>query len=158
MSLPHSFPLLSAFPPHPLTLPKPKTSCIFFVSFLTSTSLYSSTRIHMLHIKAHCPSDSRCSPLSYSSLWVTSPRSPSSFWSAFLSDYFGSWNNEENHNTIFSWLLCPVNSLRKLPLGDFHPFPFMMSLRDHHKSKRQAGFGIWLCALPNMLVRFLNVT
>lgn len=88
VSLPHSFPLLSDAPPHLLILPKPGTSSyIFFVPFLTSTSLDYFMWLHMLRIKTHCPSDkSLFFSLSYSSLWVTSPGSPSSFWSIFLSE------------------------------------------------------------------------
>ena len=86
MSLPHSFPLLSASPPHPLTPPKPGTSSyIFSVSFLTYTSLYSSTWLLLLCITAHCPSDkSLVSSFSYSSLWVTSSGSLSSFGVSFF--------------------------------------------------------------------------
>lgn len=82
MSLPPRISFASAFPPHPLSLPEPGTSSyIFFVPFLTSTSRilpYASNKSPL--------SIWQVTLLSYSSLWVTSPGSPSSFWSVFLSE------------------------------------------------------------------------
>lgn len=108
----------------------------------------------MFQIKAHCPSDKSLFSLSYSSLWVTSPGSPSSFWMSFFLNHFRSWNDEENHNnTIFSWLLCHVNTLWTLPFRGFPAFSFYDVLWGTVRSPR-GGDAVGFAWIPKCHLRY----
>lgn len=113
----------------------------------------------MLQIKAHCPSDkSLCfhiPPCESHPLEVHLP-----FGVSFFLNHFRSWNDEGNHNNaLFSWLLCHVNALRKLPPRDFASFSFYDVFGGTVICRKgRDALGFLLCALPNVLVGFLRVT